>query len=160
MLHIHAKPLTAQAFAAYGHVTDHPGPGNRIYMDKQLFNQRPVAAKTSMSIACIHARSERPLPLSVIERHEFSSQSFIPLDEGRYLVIAAPKNSDGSADVTKIEAFIATSAQSMTYNANIWHGPMTPLDGPMRFAIIMFNDGGSGDEELIRHGQPFAMAAL
>lgn len=160
MLQIHAKPLTAEAFAAYGHVTGHPAPGNRIYMDRQLFNQRPVAAKTSVSIACINARAERPLPLGVIERHEFSSQSFIPLDEGRYLVIAAPKNSDGSADLGQVEAFIATSAQSMTYNANIWHGPMTPLDGPMRFAIIMFNDGGSGDEELIRHAQPFATVTL
>ncbi|MGL4323026.1 MAG: ureidoglycolate lyase [Beijerinckiaceae bacterium] len=152
-----AQPLTAAAFAPYGHVTESPALGARNYMDANLVNRRPVAGKASLSIACIEPRTERPLPLSVIERHVFSSQSFVPLNDGRYLVLVAPKRPDGSADVQQAQAFLAAPGQSITYSPDIWHGPMTPLDQPMHFAIMMFNDGTSGDEEVIRHDAPFAM---
>ncbi|MGL4811057.1 MAG: ureidoglycolate lyase, partial [Beijerinckiaceae bacterium] len=148
---ITAEPLTAEQFAPFGHVATLPDLGGRIWCDRHMVNRRPIAAKASLSIAMIAARAERPMPLSVIERHMYSSQSFVPLDKGRYLVLVAPKNTAGAADVDGLRAFIATHDQMMTYGPDIWHGPMTPLDNPMRFAIQMFNDGTSGDEEVIRH---------
>ena len=159
MIALRAQILTAEAFAPFGTVTEHPSLGDRFYMDTQLTNRRPIAAKASLSIAHYDARHERPLPLTVIERHEFSSQSFMPLSAGRYLTVVAPKNADGTANLVALSAFVAES-QSITYKADVWHGPMTPLDGPMRFAIFMFNDGVSGDEEVIRHEQPFAMLMI
>lgn len=160
MLTIQSEPLTAESFAPYGHVTPAPNLAQRIFMDAQLVNRRAVAAKASLSLIRIPAQSARPLPLAMIERHEFSSQTFVPLDAGRYLVLVADKRADGMADLQKLRAFIANSDQAMTYNADIWHGPMTPLDGDMRFAIQMFLDGVSGDEEVIRYDTPFAMLAL
>jgi ureidoglycolate lyase len=157
---IRAEPLTAESFAAYGAVHDSPAPGRRVYLDAALANRRPVAAKASLSVAHIGARPARPLPLAVIERHPFSSQSFAPLDPGRYLVMVAEKDAAGAADLTRLRLFVGDASQSFTYGADVWHGPITPLDGPMRFAIMMFNDGTSGDEELIRYDAPFAYAAV
>lgn len=159
MIALRAQILTAEAFAPFGTVTEQPALGDRFYMDTLLTNRRPIAAKASLSIANYDARPERPLPLSVIERHEFSSQSFVPLSAGRYLTVVAPKNADGTANLAALSGFIAGN-QSITYKADVWHGPMTPLDQPMRFAIFMFNDGISGDEEVIRHQQPFALLTI
>jgi ureidoglycolate lyase len=153
---IKAEPLAADAFKPFGDVYDPPAPGQRVWLDSSLANRRPVAAKASMSIAFVAPREERPLPLSIVERHAFSSQSFTPLDAGRYLVVAGPKNADGGADLAQLRAFVGTDFQSFTYGADIWHGPITPLDGAMRFSIMMFNDGTAGDEEVVRHAAAFA----
>jgi ureidoglycolate lyase len=157
---IKAEPLHADAFAAFGAVFDAPAPSQRIYLDQSLANRRPVAAKASFSLVHVAPRTERPLPLAVVERHAFSSQSFTPLGAGRYLVVAAPQNAEGGADLAGMRAFVGRDFQSFTYAADVWHGPITPLDDAMRFAIMMFNDGASGDEEVVRHDAPFAAVAF
>ena len=82
------------------------------------------------------------------------------MDPGRFLVVAAPKNADGGADLSQIRAFVGRDFQSFTYGPDVWHGPITALDNPQRFAIMMFNDGASGDEDVVRHAAPFAVVEL
>ncbi len=155
MRKIVAEPLTPEAFAPFGAVFDPPAPKGRVYLDTSLVNLRDHA-KASYSIVHVAPQLARPLPLSVVERHEFSSQSFTPLDHGRFLVVAGPKNGEGGADLDRIRVFVGSSFQSFTYGANVWHGPITPIDNPVRFAIMMFNDFVSGDEEVVRMSAPFA----
>ncbi len=157
---IAAEPLAAETFKPFGDVFTAPGQGERVWLDPSLVNRRPVAAKASLSLAFVAARAERPLPLTIVERHVYSSQSFTPLDAGRFLVVAGPKNAEGGADLAQLRAFVGSGFQSFTYGADMWHGPITALDGPMRFAIMMFNDGTSGDEEVVRHAAPFAVVTF
>ncbi|KAI0102056.1 ureidoglycolate hydrolase [Nemania sp. FL0031] len=93
--------------------------------------------------------------IKVLERHPFTSQTFIPLtadETKRYLVVVAPTleatsgeeslpvptsasaSSDGMKlpgaglpDVRKLTAFVATGAQAVTYAAGTWHAPMIAL---------------------------------
>jgi ureidoglycolate lyase len=154
-----SEPLTSEGFAPFGAVFAAPAPKQRIYLDGSFANLRP-AAQASLSIAFVAPQTARPAPLTVIERHRFSSQSFTPLDAGRFLAVVAPGAADGSADLSRLRVFVASDFQSFTYGADVWHGPITALDGPMRFAIMMFNDGSSGDEEVIRFSAPYAEAQV
>src|SRR5438046_4391112 len=82
-----------------------------------------------------------------MERHEFSSQSFLPLDVARWLVVVAPAGADGGPDPSRAVAFLAGPGQGVTYHAGTWHHPLTILDRPARFAVVMWRDGTSTDEE-------------
>ena len=44
-------------------------------------------------------------------------------------------------------AFLVGAAQGITYHANTWHHPLTILDRPARFAVVMWRDGTRTDEE-------------
>ena len=95
-----AKPLTPEEFAPYGDVLAPPADLGRIYYDQGLGNLRPTARP---SLAVSHAKFLPTLPLEakVMERHEFSSQSFVPLDVSRWLVIVAPSDADGGPDASR-----------------------------------------------------------
>ncbi len=84
-----------------------------------------------------------------MERHVFSSQSFIPLGPARFLVLVAPHSPLGGPDMARAEAFLAAPGQGVTYAANIWHYGMTVLDAPARFAVLMWRDGTEKDEEFV-----------
>ncbi|MEI6205085.1 MAG: ureidoglycolate lyase [Enhydrobacter sp.] len=142
------QPLTKDAFAPYGDVIDLPTEPGRNYYEDALGNLRPHA-RPSVSVSLKPDSPERPFSAELLERHEFSSQTFVPLDVSRYLVVVAPHAKAGGPDVANVKAFIATGAQGVTYKANTWHHGLTTLDRPGRFAIFMFRDGGETDEEFV-----------
>jgi ureidoglycolate lyase len=84
-----------------------------------------------------------------MERHLHSSQSFIPIEAGRWLVLVAPHGADGGPDMTRARAFLARPDQGVTYGADVWHHPSTVFDRIARFAIVMWKDGTSADDEFV-----------
>ena len=143
-----SQPLTRDAFAPYGEVIDVPAEAGRTYYEDALGNLR-AHARPSVSVTLRPETRGRPFRSELLERHEFSSQTFMPLDVARYLVVVAPHAANGGPDVANIKAFIATGTQGVTYKANTWHHGLTTLDRPGRFAIFMFRDGGATDEEFV-----------
>ena len=87
--------------------------------------------------------------MKVLERHEHSSQSFIPLSVSRYLVLATRDAPGGGPDVLRLRAFIARAGQGVTYAMGTWHHPVTVLDAPASFAVLMWRDGTASDEEFV-----------
>lgn len=147
-MHLIAEPLTAAAFAAYGQVIDRPADFGRFYYSDTLANGRS-AAKPSLSLSMARSLATPQLTAVKMERHEFSSQSFVPIDVSRYLVVVVPHAVGGGPDATRLTAFIARGDQGVTYGLNVWHHPLCVLDRPGRFAIFMWLDGGKGDEEFV-----------
>ncbi|KAI9740737.1 MAG: Ureidoglycolate lyase [Claussenomyces sp. TS43310] len=110
-------------------------------------------------------------PVEILERHPFTTQTFIPLglssdeqDKGRYLVVVAPSSrpSDldqplpvptsspsggklpgrGLPDLSRMRAFVANGSQAVTYGAGTWHAPMVALGKtPVAFVVIQFANG-------------------
>ena len=142
------QPLTREAFAPFGDVIDVPKEPGRTYYEEALGNLRP-AAHPSLSLALKDATPDRPIQAEMLERHEFSSQSFVPIDVGRWLIVVAPHAAAGGPDLAGVKAFIATGEQGVTYKANTWHHGLTVLDKPGRFAVFMWRVGGKGDEEFV-----------
>lgn len=154
-MEITPQKLTKEAFAPFGDVIDLPEDPGRFYYEDALGNLRP-GAWPSLSVSLKMATVDRPLKAELLERHEFSSQTFMPLDVGRWLIVVAPHAKDGGPDVAKVKAFIADGKQGITYRPNVWHHGNTVLDRPGRFAVFMWRDGGTGDEEFVPV-QPFTV---
>ena len=88
-MEISPLPLEPTAFAPFGDVIDMADRAGRTYYDETLGNLRP-SARPSLSMTLKADTPERPLRVTMLERHEFSSQSFIPVDVSRWLVVVAP----------------------------------------------------------------------
>jgi len=68
--------------------------------------------------------------LKTLERHPFTSQAFIPMGRGsgdglsepgdKYLVVVAHNGTDDRPDMKSLKAFLATSAQGISYNKGVW----------------------------------------
>lgn len=141
------RPLTSEAFAPFGDVIDVQPDAGRTYYEEALGNLRPVA-RPSLSVGFKAPTADRPLRAEMLERHEFSSQTFVPVDVGRWLIVVAPHARQGGPDLTALRAFIADGRQGVTYKPNTWHHGLTVLDKPARFAVFMWR-AGKDDEEFV-----------
>ena len=141
------QKLTAEAFAPFGDVFEAPQEAGRTYYEDALGNLRP-AARPSLSLTHRIETPDRPLKSEMMERHEFSSQTFVPVDVGRWLIVVAPHAKAGGPDMARAVAFIASCKQGVTYKPNTWHHGLTVLDKPGRFAVFMWR-AGIKDEEFV-----------
>lgn len=99
-------------------------------------------------------------PIQVLERHSYTTQTFIPLGLSadsftRYLVIVAPTISPpniespddddrdrGPPDLDNLRAFWAHGGQAVTYAAGTWHSPMAVIgDKSVDFVVLQFSNG-------------------
>ncbi|KGO49841.1 Ureidoglycolate hydrolase [Penicillium expansum] len=114
-------------------------------------------------------QATRYIHIDVLERHSFSSQTFVPLSAyptARYLIIVAPSVQSAERgiinppDLSSMRAFLATPSQAVTYAPGTWHAPMTVLSsseldldpGTRRidFVVTQFVDGTERDcEEVV-----------
>ena len=148
MKSIVALPLEPEAFRPFGDVFEAPGDYRRVYVSDALDSGR-AAARPSLSVLRVKPVITPALVATRMERHEFSSQSFIPMDAGRYLVIVAPMSATGGPDESRLMAFVAHGGQGITYGMNVWHHPLTVLDRDATFAITMWLDGSATDEQFV-----------
>lgn len=142
-----AEPLTAEAFGPFGDVLEAPASPGRTTIDAALANRRPHAKPTFY--VSVKEPSALPLASTTMERHVHSSQSFVPMEAGRWLVIVAPHAADGGPDMIRARAFLARPDQGVTYGADVWHHPFTVIERPARFAVFMWKDGGPEDDEFV-----------
>jgi len=110
-------------------------------------------------------------PVEILERHPYTSQTFIPLGlsraqqhEARYLVIVAPSlppspadealpvpaptntrghlPGRGLPDLSRLRAFMAMGSQAVTYGPGTWHAPMVVVGKrPVDFVVVQFANG-------------------
>ena len=114
-----AEPLTSAAFLHFGEVIECPAIPGRTYFEDALGSLRP-GARPSLSLTVKHAVAEMPLKSTTMERHEFSSQTFIPQDAGRWLVVVAPHDAAGGPDMARARAFLAGPSRA---------SPTAPMSG-------------------------------
>jgi len=156
-MHLVAELLNANAFAPYGDVLEAPKEPGRTYFNAGLANGRR-GASPSLSVAHVQPLAALPLVATRMERHEFSSQSFMPLDVARWFVIVAPKAAGGGPDGARARAFLAGPGQGVTYRSDTWHHPLSVLDRPARFAVFMWLEGSQTDEEFVTLETPFTVS--
>ncbi len=142
---IKLEPLTQERFAPFGQVLDLPAEPGRADYSNHLENRRAdarVCFRTSKTAA-----STLPLKTSTMERHAHSSQAFVPVEGGQYIVMVAPHGVDGGPDMTAARAFLAEPHQGINYKADVWHHPMTVIDQPATFTTVMWLADDGEDEE-------------
>lgn len=135
MRQITTEPLTAAAFAPYGDVLDATGDFRLInaglcrrHHDRAEMDFGPEG-RAGISLFDATPRS-LPYTFDLIERHPDGSQAFLPMTEHPFLVIVA----DGP-DATP-RAFVTDGTQGINLHRGTWHGVLTPLHAPGRFAVV------------------------
>ena len=101
---------------------------------------------------------QRRLKVSVMERHPFTTQTFIPLGlssgdkDTAYLVVVAPTvagstKDAGMPDVLKIRAFLARGSQAVTYGLGTWHAPMIVIGKEEITFVVLQNVNGIPEDD-------------
>ena len=92
----------------------------------------------------------KPVPadaisITFLERHPHSTQTFLPIKAGRWLVVVAPTLLSGEPDLEGIEAFVAGPDDAICIARNAWHAGLTVLDQPAEFGMQMWRADAGGD---------------
>jgi ureidoglycolate lyase len=137
---IDIRPLTREAFAPFGDVLETEGAHNfpinagKCVRYHDLAKIETTGEKARPMISLLRGEPyPLPLELTMVERHPFGSQAFIPLSEHPFLVVVAEETSDGPGEPI---AFKTAPGQGVNIGRNVWHGILTPLDGLSDFAVV------------------------
>ena len=144
---ITAVPLAREAFAPYGDVIETAGavhyPINNgkceRYHDLATVE---VAGPGARAIVSIFSGTpyELPLTLTMVERHPFGSQAFMPLSPAPFLVVVCHDGPNGPGEP---HAFVTAPGQGVSYPRNRWHAVLTPIGARQDFLVV--DRGGDGD---------------
>jgi len=145
---IKPKPLTSEAFTAFGDVIEASTAANNFAINDGFTQRYHDLAKVDVNENNGHTlinifRStplKQPIAIKMMERHPHGSQAFIPMGTNSYLVVVAPA---GEFDASKIEVFIANSGQGVNYNKGTWHHFCLALGSESDFLVV--DRGGDGD---------------
>jgi ureidoglycolate lyase len=149
MREIVARPLTADLFSSYGDVVEAPPTAGRAYFSTSVTNLR-ASAEPKIWMLTKQPSPPMPIEIATMERHEFSSQTFVPIDIGPWLIVVAPSAASGGPASESAEAFIAASTQGVSYRANVWHSGLHVFDKVARLTVAMWLDGSPTDEEIVK----------
>ncbi|MER9656628.1 ureidoglycolate lyase [Mesorhizobium sp. M0152] len=151
MTRIVARPLTRESFAAFGDVIDmsgdnhYPINGGKAERYHDLATAEATGPNGRVLISMVRGTPyELPLKLTMVERHPFGSQAFIPLSPRPFLVVVCHDGAEGPGEP---QAFITAPGQGINYRRNLWHGVLTPLGEPQDFVIVDRGGDGSNLEE-------------
>ncbi|KAG9290679.1 hypothetical protein G9A89_011642 [Geosiphon pyriformis] len=103
-------------------------------------------AEPNLSIFRCRPATKLPIEVKLLERHPYSSQSFIPMGEENfrgYLVIVCLNGNDDKPNLSTLRAFVASRTQGINYNPGVWHHPMIPLEETTNFACFTYESGVS-----------------
>lgn len=154
MISITAKPLTSEAFRPFGEVFDTSSLGGAAFVNGTFDATKDAKLPVMQMVRVETVVSE--LTVSQLETHPFSSQTFLSLDQASSLVVVCEPDAVGLADVSTLQAFVAAPHQIVTYNRNVLHHKLTPLNALATFAMTMCQTGQGGDTVL--HPLPEAVA--
>lgn len=139
LMRLTAKPLTAEAFSAFGDVLNVDGRPDKLinqelcgrYHDRARLDFGPDG-RAGISLFKAQLRS-LPYTLDMMERHPEGSQAFLPMDVHPFLVVVA---ADDGGVPGRPHAFLTHTGEGVNYHRNVWHGVLTPLAGNGLFAVI------------------------
>ncbi len=146
---ITAQPLTVKAFAPFGDVIEATGTPDKIINQGNCrrFHDRARldlhGGRAGVSLFKARPRS-LPYKLDMVERHPDGAQTFIPMSEHPFLVIAAP---DENGAPGRPLAFLTAPGQAVNFARGTWHGVLTPLHAPGLFAVVDRIGPGSNLQE-------------
>ena len=146
-----ARPLTRESFAEFGDVIDtggdlhYPINGGKAERYHDLATAEAQGPNARVLISIVKGTAyEFPLTLTMVERHPFGSQAFMPLSPRPFLVVVCHDGNEGPATP---RAFVTQPGQGVNYPRNRWHGVLTPIGEPQDFLVVDRNGDGVNLEE-------------
>ena len=127
------EALTAEAFKPFGDVIEATDNAQHFTINQgfaERFNRLAQVDVTKdggqPAISIFKARARAlPLQLSVLEKHPFGSQAFMPLSGHAYVVVVAMGGD--TPDLSTLKCFMASAQQGVNYAKGTWHHPLLAL---------------------------------
>ncbi len=145
-----AQKLSAQAIAPY--VTILSAPDRKATVVAPVLEVGDVPGHHAFTILCPNPVADGAVSITALERHAHSTQSFLPIKAGRWLVLVAPTAADGSPDMSGARAFVAGPEDAICIGRNVWHAGLTVLDQPAEFGMLMWK-AAAGDDGVLHQLQ-------
>ena len=143
MRHIKLTPeeLTEENFADFGEVVSIQSKQSKTinngfaekFTDIASLDTKEDQGQTSVHIFVAKSR-QFPLHISMLEKHPYFSQTFIPRHSSPFIVVVAPPSEKPSID--KIKAFITNGEQGINYSRGVWHFPLISIKHNSQFIVI------------------------
>ena len=154
---LHPLPLTAEAFAPFGTVTEMPAEtgtnGIAAHAVSRAFLATERAPEPVLNLVRVEA-IPKLLVVTQLEIHPHSGQSFLALDGAPSLIVVCQPDAQGRPDPEALLAFIARSDQVVTYDRGVLHHRLTPLRAAASFAMAMRQTGRGEDTVLLDLSDP------
>lgn len=149
---ITAEPLTREAFAPFGDVIEvsdaarhYPINGGMTERYHDLAKVEALGPNARVLVSIFRGQPyPMPLKLSMVERHPFGSQAFMPLGGRPFLVIVCPEGEEGPEAP---RAFLTAPGQGVNYPRNHWHGVLVTLGEEQDFLVVDRGGDGNNVEE-------------
>lgn len=129
-----AHPITRDAFAPYGWLIDADGSDGRAINGGSServdgLTELALAGEGGSPCLAIFRAQARELvgPWHELERHVLGTQTFVPLNGARYVVLVA--GGGLQPDAATLAAFLVAGHQGITLRPATWHHALLALDG-------------------------------
>ena len=147
---IQIQPLTQDTFSAFGDVIEKEN--HDFFSINQGLTQRYHALSVAqitgdhvavgMSIFHNLCATQIPFKIEMLERHPHGSQSFIPLQQQKFIIIVALPLDQKQPNEQQIYAFLSNGKQGVTYHQGVWHHPLITLEAESDFLVVDRIGGG------------------
>ena len=139
-------PIDLASFRPFGDYVKRPATTGRVDCGRDLETNR-TDARPCVFLTSLEPTTGTHIRVSEMERHQFSSQTFVHMSGGRWLIVVCPPDATGGPDIAAAQAFIAGPNDVVTYKPDTWHHSLTVLDAPSCHAVVMWRNGSRTDEE-------------
>lgn len=146
-LTLKAQPLDAAALAPYAIVLR--SPDGKAQAVPEVLAKGDVPGAHAFTILCPNPVAA-PASVAALERHPHSTQSFLPITAGRWLILVAPKTASGAPDLAGALAFIAGPEDAICMGQDVWHAGLTVFDKPAQFGMVMWKAENGEDGVLFQ----------
>jgi ureidoglycolate lyase len=127
--------FSAAAFGPFGNAIECPAAGGERVLHDLLGASRGDAGLCAKLDT--HAAAALPFTAPRMERHEHTEQLFVPVGPARYVIAAALPGGDGAPDLATLRGFLVEGGTGICYKRGVWHLPITILDRPTTFLMMM-----------------------
>ena len=133
--------LTAENFSQFGEVlsienkefvTINDGYAKK-YADLAKIDTQEEQGETSVHIFVAKKRLF-PLQITMLEKHPFFSQTFIPKANTPFIVVVSPPSE--KPVIENIRVFISNGDQGISYSRGVWHFPLISTKDNAQFVVI------------------------
>jgi ureidoglycolate lyase len=155
MRRVHARPLTAEAFAPFGTLIDAAAKTPEAINDGTTQRHSDLATLDLRDpVLGIYVAQARRLPLRIarLERHGEAAQVFLPLGGHRFIVVVA--EGEDAPDWQRIAAFLTAPGQGVSLRRGCWHHGLVALGDGDRFAVL---EGGNYRADTVEVAAPEAI---
>jgi ureidoglycolate lyase len=153
-LTLKARPLDAAMLAPYATLLR--APDGTALAFPEVLARGEIPGAHGFTVLCPQP-VEGPVRIAALERHPHSTQSFLPLVAGRWLIVVAPKTANGDPDLERALAFVAGPQDAICIGRDVWHAGLTVLDQPAQFGMIMWKVEHGEDGVLHPLSEPIAI---